>query len=151
MNAHIIGKRIAKLRKMRNLTQQQLADELSVSNKTISKWETGGGLPDTAIIPSLAFALDVNVEDIISEHEPPVNRNAFVCKLRACLITRKAKVTAIVLSAVLIFAFAVCNVLWFRYVEIAFTPFLENKALADTDLRKAVGSAMNTGIGKTAM
>ena len=41
-----IGKFIAKKRKEQNLTQEQLAERLGVSNKTISKWETGKCMPD---------------------------------------------------------------------------------------------------------
>lgn len=44
MNQILIGKFIALRRKEKNLTQEQLAEKLGVSNKTISKWETGGSL-----------------------------------------------------------------------------------------------------------
>lgn len=45
-----IGKFIAKSRKSRNLTQKQLADTLSISDKTISKWECGKGLPEVSLM-----------------------------------------------------------------------------------------------------
>ncbi len=45
MNQIRIGKFIAESRKSKNLTQRQLADELSISDKTVSKWECGKGLP----------------------------------------------------------------------------------------------------------
>jgi len=61
-----IGKKIADLRKASGMTQQQLADKLSVTNKAISKWETGRGLPDTAILPTLASVLGVSIDDIMS-------------------------------------------------------------------------------------
>ena len=66
MDSQIVGSKIAELRKSRNMTQQQLADELSVTNKAVSKWETGGGLPDIAILPALATALNVSVDEIVS-------------------------------------------------------------------------------------
>ena len=44
MNQSVTGKFIALKRKQKNLTQEQLAEKLGVSNKTISKWETGGSL-----------------------------------------------------------------------------------------------------------
>jgi len=48
------------------MTQQQLADELLVTNKAVSKWETGSGLPDIAILPTLASVLGVTTDDILS-------------------------------------------------------------------------------------
>ena len=67
MDAKIVGQKIAKYRKEKNMTQQQLADELLVSNKAISKWETGAGLPDIAILPTLATELGVSVDDLVFE------------------------------------------------------------------------------------
>ena len=57
MDTYITGAAIKNLRERRRLTQSQLADKLSVSNKTISKWETGRGLPDVSLLEPLAAAL----------------------------------------------------------------------------------------------
>jgi len=76
MDAQMVGDKIAKLRKARNMTQQQLADELSVTNKAVSKWETGAGLPDIAMLPTLASVLGVSVDDIISTSSDSVNENS---------------------------------------------------------------------------
>ena len=59
------GKLIAKLRKQRGLTQQQLADKLNLSNKTISKWESGAGSPDISNLPILAEALGITVDELL--------------------------------------------------------------------------------------
>lgn len=56
---------IAEQRKKKNLTQQQLADIIHVSNKTISKWENNRGLPDISLIIPLSNALDVNPLEIL--------------------------------------------------------------------------------------
>ena len=61
-----IGKFIAKSRKSRNLTQKQLADTLSISDKTISKWECGKGLPEVSLMLPLCAALDITVNDLLS-------------------------------------------------------------------------------------
>lgn len=53
MNQTAIGSYIARKRKEQNLTQEQLAEQLSVSNKTISKWENGKCMPDYSIIQKL--------------------------------------------------------------------------------------------------
>ena len=66
VDAQIVGERIAKLRKSHNMTQKQMADELSVTNKAVSKWETGAGLPDIAMLPALASVLNVSIDEIVS-------------------------------------------------------------------------------------
>ncbi len=61
-----IGKFIAESRKSKNLTQRQLADTLSISDKTISKWECGKGLPEVSLMLPLCAALDITVNDLLS-------------------------------------------------------------------------------------
>lgn len=56
-------------RKKKGMTQEQLADILNVSNKTISKWERGIGYPDMTLIPTLAKALDINISDLFNVKE----------------------------------------------------------------------------------
>ncbi len=53
-------------RKKKNLTQEQLAEQLNVSNKTISKWERGAGYPDIQIIPNLAKILDISIQSLFN-------------------------------------------------------------------------------------
>ena len=65
MNTSVIGKVISSRRKQKNFTQQQLAEEIGVSNKTISKWETGKCMPDYSIIKSLCEKLDITVAELI--------------------------------------------------------------------------------------
>lgn len=59
------GKLIAELRRKQGLTQQQLADKLNLSNKTISKWESGSGSPDISNLPVLAEALGISVDELL--------------------------------------------------------------------------------------
>ena len=56
---------LANRRKELKLTQRDLAQKINVSDKTISKWETGASYPDLTIINSLAKALDTNVNDLL--------------------------------------------------------------------------------------
>ena len=74
MNQYITGKMIKALREKQALTQAQLAQALAVSDKTVSKWETGKGLPDIALIEPLARALKVSVPELM-QGEHIVNRN----------------------------------------------------------------------------
>ena len=69
MDQIIIGKFIAKKRKEQNLTQEQLAERLSVSNKTISKWETGKCMPDYAVVKNLCEELKVSVSELMDGEE----------------------------------------------------------------------------------
>ena len=59
------GKLIAELRKKQGLTQQQLADKLNLSNKTISKWESGAGSPDISNLSILAEILGISVDELL--------------------------------------------------------------------------------------
>lgn len=69
MNQEKIGKFIAQCRKEKNLTQSQLAEKLNMSDKSISKWETGKGMPDSSIMLELCNYLDINVNELLSgEH-----------------------------------------------------------------------------------
>ena len=61
-----IGKFIAESRKAKDLTQRQLADALSISDKTISKWECGKGLPEVSLMLPLCAALEITVNDLLS-------------------------------------------------------------------------------------
>ena len=66
MNQEKVGKFIKERRKLLNLTQEDLADKVGVSNRTISKWENGHGLPDYSILLSLCKALDVSINELLS-------------------------------------------------------------------------------------
>lgn len=61
-----IGRFIAETRKSKNLTQKQLAEKLSISDKTVSKWECGKGLPDVTIMLDLCEALQITVNDLLT-------------------------------------------------------------------------------------
>lgn len=62
----LIGARIKKRRKELNMTQKQLAGKIGVTFQAVSKWENGTSLPDIGLIPSIAKALDMDVNEIIS-------------------------------------------------------------------------------------
>lgn len=63
------GRFITKKRKEQNLTQEQLAERLGVSNKTVSKWETGKCMPDYAVVKSLCEELKVSVSELMDGEE----------------------------------------------------------------------------------
>lgn len=67
-----IGRFIQSSRKQINMTQKELADKLGVSDKLISKWETGNGMPDISILNELCSILNISVNELLSgETIPP--------------------------------------------------------------------------------
>lgn len=74
MNDYISGAALRALREGRGLTQKELGEQLGVSDKAVSKWETGRGLPDITLLESLAAALGVSVAELLAG-EQVVNRN----------------------------------------------------------------------------
>ena len=66
MNQYVTGAVIKKLREKHHLTQAELAEKLSVSDKTVSKWETGKGYPDISLLEPLASVFRVSVTELIS-------------------------------------------------------------------------------------
>ena len=98
------GKLIAKLRKKKGLTQQQLADKLNLSNKTISKWESGSGSPDISNLLVLAEALDVSVDELLKGElnkleSAIVTKNINDDSLQKELTTKQKKEKAIIALA----------------------------------------------------
>ena len=65
MNQQFTGKFIAHKRKEKNLTQEQLAEKLGVSNKTVSKWETGKCMPDYSVVKTLCDELEITVAELM--------------------------------------------------------------------------------------
>lgn len=74
MNQYVTGAAIKRLREGKGLTQSDLAQKLNVSNKTVSKWETGKGYPDITLISPLAETLGVSVIELLSGNDI-TNRN----------------------------------------------------------------------------
>ena len=63
------GSFIAKKRKELGLTQKQLAEQINVTDKAVSKWENGKGFPDTSLIKPLAQALHISVVELLDGKE----------------------------------------------------------------------------------
>ena len=61
-----IGRFIAEMRRERGMTQRELAEELGLSDKTVSKWETGRGLPDVSVMESLCGTLGISLNELLS-------------------------------------------------------------------------------------
>jgi transcriptional regulator with XRE-family HTH domain len=68
MNQYITGTTIKELREQKEMTQLQLAEVLGVSDKTVSKWETGKGYPDITLLEPIADAFGISLTELISGH-----------------------------------------------------------------------------------
>jgi len=84
MNSYVTGPVIKTLREARCLTQAELADQIGVSDKTVSKWETAKGLPDISLLQPLANALGVSVMELMNG-QPVINTNKSANLLRGKL------------------------------------------------------------------
>ena len=141
MNAEKTGKYIAELRKEKQLTQAQLADILNVSYKTVSKWETGRGFPDIAVLESLAAALDTGIADLIRGEQLPrqtdtdeVNRimsegTALFSNMLAGKVFRY--LSAGFLAGLVILSLAVMHVISPQYIQDPGENILQVQALED--------------------
>ena len=66
MNIQKIGAFLAELRRQRNLTQEQLGEKLGVTNKTVSRWETGSYLPPVEMLQRLSELYGITINEILS-------------------------------------------------------------------------------------
>ena len=65
MNQEKIGEFLKQLRKEKGLTQEQLAEKFFVSNRTVSRWETGSNMPDLSVLVELADFYEIDIREII--------------------------------------------------------------------------------------
>ncbi len=66
MNSYVTGQTIKRLREAKDVTQNELAEQLGVSGKTVSKWETSKGLPDISLIEPLCKILGISIVELMS-------------------------------------------------------------------------------------
>ena len=93
MNQYVTGAVIKQLREKNDMTQLQLAEKLGVTDKTISKWETGKGYPDITLLEPIADALRVSVTELISGnaiHNENVSANMMRSRFYVCPICGNA-------------------------------------------------------------
>lgn len=97
--SYVQSETIRALRERKALTQKQLAEKLCISDKTISKWETGKGLPDISLLEDLARALGVSLNELMTgDLQTNENRSAnlrrmgfYVCPVCGNVITAVGK------------------------------------------------------------
>lgn len=117
MNQVDIGKFIAKCRKEKNLTQAQLAEKLNITDRAVSKWETGKSMPDSSIMLELCEILGITVNELLSGER--INMENYDKKAEENLIELKRKdennmsknvVIAIIFTVTLLIGIIVCGI-----------------------------------------
>ena len=105
MNQMKIGAFLKELRKEKELTQEQLAERLNVSNRSVSRWETGSTLPDISMLVEIAEFYEVDIREIINGERKSENMNEEVKEtiLAVANYADKQKKQA-VLRAIIMFA-----------------------------------------------
>ena len=120
-----IGRFIAECRKKQDLTQMQLAEKLNITDRAVSKWETGRSLPDSSIMLELCDVLQISVNDLLSGEV--VTMNDYNKKLEENLLEIKREKEQAdkrllgleIFIAILVIAILVVAVLVASYVEMA--------------------------------
>lgn len=120
MNQMEIGLFIAKCRKEKELTQAQLAEKLNITDRAVSKWETGKCMPDSSIMLELCGILGITVNELLSgeevgmeyaeNYQKKAEENLLALKRRDENNLSKNMVVSIILSAAFIIGIVVCAI-----------------------------------------
>ena len=116
---NIFGDTIVLLRKEKGLTQKELADKLGVTDKAVSRWETGKNYPDIEVLKKLADVLEVSVDDLLQGDIRLVEKKS----------SKKKKIIAAIIIALLVYYFPiyhlipVCNTYFYGAREASFLMF----------------------------
>lgn len=114
MNQIEIGKFIAKCRKEKKLTQAQLAERLNITDRAVSKWETGKSMPDSSVMLELCELLEITVNELLSGEK--IEMESYEQKAEENLIALKRKdenklgsvIISLLFSAILLIGIIVC-------------------------------------------
>ena len=133
MNQRKIGNFIAELRKEKNMTQEQLAEKLGVSNKSISRWENGTTMPDYSLLKDICNELDTNINELMSGEK--IEKENYITKAEENLFLLKKRLDKLVkilngltgITSKILFAILIVRILA-RYIpiEILNIPLLKN-------------------------
>ena len=108
MNPLNTGNLISKIRKENNWTQDDLAQRLNISNKTVSKWERGEGLPDVSLLQPLAKVLNISVDELlIGTHEKQEKTDSmFNEDYESPTINKNLRIAGLVVSILILVIYA---------------------------------------------
>ena len=120
MNQEKIGKFIALCRKEKKLTQSELAEKLQITNKAVSKWETGRGMPDASLLLDLCDILGISVNELLSGEKIELDNYKVKAEENILVITKEIEkhrinvrkiAMVLILVSICIFVFLVYKVI----------------------------------------
>jgi len=112
MNQEKIGKFIYECRKNKNLTQEQLAEKIGVTSKSISRWENGNTMPDYSLLKDLCNELDISINELLSGEE--IKESEYMMKAEENFIYLKKKVD-ITLKLLSVITYTCAGILLFLF------------------------------------
>jgi transcriptional regulator with XRE-family HTH domain len=113
MNQEKIGKFIASERKKKNLTQKQLAEKLSISEKTVSKWECGKGLPEISLMKPVCKELDISVNELLNGAKDSEEDKVIIEYINYEKKKSKKKIITLTIVFILLITFILSTVIYF--------------------------------------
>lgn len=113
MNQENIGKFISKERKNKELTQKELADKLNISEKTVSKWECGKGLPEVSLMQPLCKELDISVNELLNGAKDPQEDKAIIEYVKYEKKKSKKKIVTLTIVSLLLITFILSTIVYF--------------------------------------
>jgi len=116
MDQNKSGKFIAKLRKEKNMTQQELAEKMDVSINAVSKWERGLSFPDVSLYKKLCKELDINIEELINGEKDKSEEAKEKAIISTINETNKIKKNykKLLISLLTIFVIIVCGLIYYN-------------------------------------
>ena len=118
-----IGKFISQCRKDKNLTQAQIAEKLSITDRAVSKWENGRSLPDSSIMLELCEMLGISVNELLSgerinmeNYEQKVNENLVKMQKQYEAVNKAARI-GFIFTIILLLIYNIINVIKYGVEE----------------------------------
>ena len=154
MNQEKIGKFIAECRKNKNMTQQELAEKLGVSDRTVGNWENGRNMPDLSLFKPLCDELDISINDLMSGER--IKKEQYQEKLEENIVNltvgnkkifnKKLKIFSSLLAFLLIIFIAIVYIYNFYELDVRYDGRLMKCSFNDNVLTyKIIGnSVLNT-------
>lgn len=113
MDQQKIGKFIFECRKSKNLTQEQLAEKISVTSKSISRWENGNTMPDYSLLEDLCNELDISINELLSGEK--IEESDYMIRAEENFIYLKKKVDRVI-KAINIISYVILGFMVFLFI-----------------------------------
>lgn len=134
MNQEKIGKLIAECRKNKKMTQQELAEKLGVSDRTVGNWENGRNMPDLSLFKPLCYELGISMNDLMSGEK--ISKEHYQEKLEENIINLTVNNKKIFNRKLIIFSFTLAFLLMIFIVAVYIYNFFELDVKYDGRLMK---------------